>query len=162
MKIADNKAVGIHYTLTNDDGVTIDTSRQSGEPLVYLHGYSNIIVGLEEALDGRQVGDTLKVSVNPAEAYGEREEQLIQNVPREAFGDAQVEPGMQFHAETDEGMRVVTVVEADDNTVTVDGNHPLAGMRLHFDVEVMSIRDASEEEIEHGHVHGPDGHHHHH
>lgn len=161
MKIADNKAVGIHYTLTDDDGVTIDTSRQSGEPLVYLHGFGSIITGLETALAGREVGDTLKVSVEPEDAYGVREDSLLQEVPRDAFGDAEVEAGMQFQAQTDEGVRLITVVDVQGDTVTVDGNHPLAGLRLHFDVEVTSVRDASEEELAHGHVHGPGGHHHH-
>ena len=161
MQIAENAVVAIHYTLTNDAGDTLDSSRERDEPLAYLHGHGNIIPGLEKALLGKQTGDTLKVTVEPAEGYGERHEGLIQEVPREAFqGVDELEPGMQFQASTDAGPRMFTITDVQDDVVTVDGNHPLAGATLHFDVEIAEVRAASAEELSHGHVHGPGGHEH--
>jgi FKBP-type peptidyl-prolyl cis-trans isomerase SlyD len=161
MQIAHEKVVLIHYTLRNDAGEVIDSS-SGGDALAYLHGQGNIIPGLEKALEGRQAGDKLSVKVEPAEGYGERDAKLVQQVPRRQFGGANVEPGMQFHAQTSQGhARVVTVKSIVGDMVTVDGNHPLAGENLHFDVEVTDVRDATAEELEHGHVHGPGGHHHH-
>jgi FKBP-type peptidyl-prolyl cis-trans isomerase SlyD len=162
MQIAQDKVVLIHYTLRNDAGDVLDTS-SGGDPLAYLHGQGNIIPGLEKALEGRQAGDTLNVAVEPAEGYGERDDALIQQVPRRAFSGVQnVQPGMQFHAQTSQGhTRVVTVTRVVGDMVTVDGNHPLAGEKLHFEVEVTDVREASAEELEHGHVHGPGGHDHH-
>ena len=162
MQIAQDKVVLIHYTLTDDGGKVLDSS-SGGDPLAYLHGQGNIIPGLEKALEGRQAGDKLDVKVAPAEGYGERDDQLVQQVPRRAFGGVQnVQPGMQFHAQSAQGqMRVVTVTHVQGDMVTVDGNHPLAGEVLVFDVEVAEVRDATGEELEHGHVHGPGGHHHH-
>ena len=162
MLIAQDKVVLIHYTLTNDKGEVLDSS-SGGEPLAYMHGQGNIIPGLEKALEGRQAGDKLDVKVAPAEGYGERDDKLVQQVPRRAFGGAQnVQPGMQFHAQTSQGhTRVVTVTRVVGDMVMVDGNHPLAGEHLNFAVEVTEVRDASEEELAHGHVHGPGGHHHH-
>ncbi len=160
MQIAENKVAFINYTLTNSAGEVIDSSEGHG-PLGYIDGKQNIIPGLESALRGKAVGDTLKVTVPAAEAYGERHEEMVQQVPREAFqGVEQIEPGMQFHAQTEHGPLAVVVTEVDDQTVTVDGNHPLAGMDLTFDVEVTEVRDPSEEELAHGHVHGPGGHEH--
>lgn len=139
MKIAENAAVSIHYTLTNDAGEVLDSS-QGQEPLDYIHGSGQIIPGLEAALEGKQVGDTLQVTIAPEDAYGPRHEELIQPVPREAFeGVEEIEPGMQFQAESEEGMQLVTVAAVDDTTVTVDANHPLAGETLHFEVEVTSV-----------------------
>ena len=162
MLIAQDKVVLIHYTLKNDSGEVLDSS-SGGDPLAYIHGQGNLIAGLEKALEGRQSGDKLNVSVEPSEGYGERDDSLVQQVPRRAFGGApNVQPGMQFHAQTSQGhTRVVTVTRIQGDMVTVDGNHPLAGENLHFDVEVAEVRDATEEELEHGHVHGPGGHHHH-
>ena len=162
MLIAQDKVVVIHYTLKNDSGEVLDSS-SGGDPLAYIHGQGNIIPGLEKALAGKQSGDKLNVKVEPSEGYGERDDKLVQQVPRRAFGGApNVQPGMQFHAQTSQGQtRVVTVTRIQGDMVTVDGNHPLAGENLHFDVEVTEVRDASEEELEHGHVHGPGGHHHH-
>jgi FKBP-type peptidyl-prolyl cis-trans isomerase SlyD len=161
MQISANKVVSIHYTLKNDAGDILDSSA-GGEPLAYLQGYGNIVPGLEKALEGRASGDKLNVRVAPEEGYGARQSALVQDVPREAFeGVDEIVPGMQFHAQGPAGMLVVTVVEANDETVTVDGNHPLAGETLHFDIEVTGVRDATEEEREHGHVHGAGGHHHH-
>lgn len=161
MQIADNAVVAIHYTLTDDAGTTLDTSRERNEPLAYLHGHGNIIPGLESALVGKQAGDKLNVTVTPEEGYGERHDALIQTVPREAFeGVDEVLPGMQFQAQTDAGPRLFTITEVEGDNVTVDGNHPLAGATLHFDVEITEVREASAEELSHGHVHGPGGHQH--
>jgi FKBP-type peptidyl-prolyl cis-trans isomerase SlyD len=162
MLIAQDKVVLIHYTLTNDKGEVLDSS-SGGEPLAYLHGQGNIIPGLEKALEGKQAGDKLDVKVAPADGYGERDDKLVQQVPRRAFSGAQnVQPGMQFHAQTSQGhTRMVTVTGVVGDMVMVDGNHPLAGEHLSFAVEVTEVRDPSEEELSHGHVHGPGGHHHH-
>ncbi|NJD08742.1 MAG: peptidylprolyl isomerase [Methylococcaceae bacterium] len=160
MEISNRKVVSIHYTLTNTDGDVLDTSR-NGEPLAYLHGAGNIIPGLENALAGKRAGDRLNVSVAPDEGYGTHDPAMVQRVPRAAFqGIDTIEPGMQFHAETAEGLQTVTVVEVDDETVVVDGNHPMAGQILNFDVEIAAVREASAEELDHGHVHGAGGHHH--
>ncbi|NJD31346.1 MAG: peptidylprolyl isomerase [Gammaproteobacteria bacterium] len=162
MLIAQDKVVLIHYTLTNEEGQVLDSS-SGGDPLAYIHGQGNIIPGLEKALEGRQAGDKLNVRVEPSEGYGVRDDSLIQQVPRRAFGGVKdVQPGMQFHAQSSQGQtRVVTVTRIQGDMVTVDGNHPLAGEVLTFDVEVTEVRDATGEELEHGHVHGPGGHHHH-
>jgi FKBP-type peptidyl-prolyl cis-trans isomerase SlyD len=160
MTIAENKVVTLHYTLTDDAGTVIDQSNDGS--FLYLHGASNIIPGLENALTGKAAGDELKVTVAPADAYGERNDAAKEEVPREMFpADTEIEPGMQFHAEGPQGQMItVTVVDVTDDTVTVDGNHPLAGVQLNFDVKVIDVRDASAEELEHGHAHGPEGHHH--
>jgi FKBP-type peptidyl-prolyl cis-trans isomerase SlyD len=161
MLIAQDKVVLIHYTLTDDSGKVLDSSA-AGEPLAYLHGQGNIIRGLEEALAGKRAGDKLNVRVEPAQGYGERDDKLVQQVPRRQFGGTKVQPGMQFHAQTAGGhARVVTVTRVQGDMVTVDANHPLAGEVLHFDVEVTEVREATAEELAHGHVHGPGGHHHH-
>ncbi len=160
MQIAQDSVALIDYTLTNDEGDVIDSSA-GGEPLAYLHGHHNIIPGLEKALVGKVVGDSLKVSIEPAEGYGELNESLIEVVPKHLFsGVDQIEVGMQFHAQTGQGMQVITVTAVEGDEVTVDGNHPLAGQTLHFDVTVKEVRAASAEELEHGHVHGTGGHHH--
>ena len=161
MHIAEQSVVSIHYTLTNDAGETLDTS-DGREPLVYLHGAQNIIPGLESELTGKSVGDSFDVTIQPEEAYGSVNPELVQTVPHSAFeGVEKVEPGMQFQARGDDGeTQVITVTEVADSGVTVDGNHPLAGQVLNFSVRVEEIRAATEEEIEHGHVHGPGGHHH--
>ncbi|MFZ5561045.1 MAG: FKBP-type peptidyl-prolyl cis-trans isomerase [Pseudomonadota bacterium] len=160
MQIANNVVASIEYTLTDDQGTVIDSS-VGGEPLSYLHGAGNIVPGLEDALAGKKVGDSFKVSIPPAEGYGEKNDALLQVVPRSMFhGVDQVEAGMQFHAQTDYGMQVITVTQVEGDNVTVDGNHPLAGQTLNFDVKVLEVRAASEAELEHGHVHGPGGHHH--
>jgi FKBP-type peptidyl-prolyl cis-trans isomerase SlyD len=161
MTIIENSAVSFHYTLTDDEGEQLDSSAGK-EPLAYLHGAGNIIPGLENALAGKSVGDNMTVAVSAAEGYGEVQNELIQEVPREAFqGVDSIEIGMQFEAQTGQGGSVpVTVTAVTDEVVTVDGNHPLAGKNLTFDVTIEDIRDATEEELEHGHVHGPGGHEH--
>jgi len=160
MQIKENSVVSFHYTLTGKDGQVIDSS-EGNQPLTYLHGVGQIVPGLESALLGKQAGEKLDVEVSAEEGYGEHQEYMVQQVPREAFqGVDDIEPGMQFQAQTPQGAMTVTVTAADETTVTVDGNHPLAGQALFFAVEVVSVRDASEEEITHGHVHGEGGHHH--
>ncbi|HKM36137.1 MAG TPA: peptidylprolyl isomerase [Thiopseudomonas sp.] len=161
MLIANQHVVAIDYTLSNDAGEVIDSSA-GAEPLVYLHGASNIIAGLENALVGKTVGDELEVSIEPEDAYGEYSAELITNLGREMFeGVEELEVGMQFHASApDGGMQVVTIRDIDGDQVTIDGNHPLAGQQLNFKVKVISVRAASAEEIEHGHVHGEGGHQH--
>lgn len=160
MQISANKVVSIDYTLTDDSGAVIDTSEGRG-PLAYLQGHGNIIPGLESALEGKSAGDALQVSVAPADGYGERDDTLSQEVPRQMFENAdEIQVGMQFQTASEHGMHIVTVTAIDTDNVTVDANHPLAGQTLNFDVKVVEVRDASEEELEHGHVHGPEGHDH--
>ena len=160
MKIAENKVALIDYTLTDNEGEMIDSSEGAG-PLAYLHGAGNIVEGLEEALIGKEAGDKVKASIEPAKAYGERHEDMKQDVPKELFGGVEnIEVGMQFQSETDEGPVLVTVMAISDEMVTVDGNHPLAGVHLNFDVTVREVREPTEEELEHGHVHGEGGHQH--
>lgn len=161
MLIGSEKVVLIHYTLTDDSGQVLDSS-SGREPLAYLHGKGNIIPGLEKALEGKQAGDKVNVAVEPAEGYGERDERLVQDVPREAFENVEeVNPGMQFQAQNEQGQaRIVTVTKVADDLITIDANHPLAGANLNFDVEVTEVREPTAEELEHGHVHGPGGHNH--
>lgn len=160
MQISDKMVVTIDYTLKDDNGTVLDSSTEGN--FAYLHGANNIIPGLENALTGKSAGDEVDVSVSPAEGYGEHNETMIQAVPRDMFDSEQeIQVGMQFHAQSPEGeMIVVTVTDIEGEDITVDGNHPLAGVNLNFGVKVIDIREASEEEIEHGHVHGPDDHHH--
>jgi len=152
--IGNNLVVSMHYTLTDKDGNLLDSS-DGAEPLAFLHGAGNIIPGLEQALTGKVEGDQVAVAIAPAEAYGEIVPELVQAVPREAFqGDDNIEPGMAFQAQGQDGRtQRVVVTEVSDDTVTVDGNHPLAGVELHFDVEIVQVREATEEELAHGHVH---------
>ncbi|MFA5627919.1 MAG: peptidylprolyl isomerase [Thiohalomonadaceae bacterium] len=161
MQISTNKVVSIDYTLTDNQGNIIDSSK-GGEPLAYIHGIGNIIPGLENALVGKKVGDKLQVSVPPAEGYGERNDDMVQTVPREMFEDsAEIQVGMQFQTTTESGQPMtVTVVEATADSITVDANHPLAGQTLNFDVAIADVRDATEEELDHGHAHGVGGHQH--
>lgn len=156
--IKQHSVVTMHYELKNAEGEVLDSSKGQ-DPLVYLHGAGNIIIGLEEQLLGKQVGDSVSAVVAPEKGYGMPVDALIQTVPREAFGEEidKVEVGMRFQAETEQGPVPVVVTSMDDKTVTVDGNHPLAGQELHFDVTIAEVRDASQEEIDHGHVHGSDG-----
>lgn len=160
MNIAQNAVVLIHYTLTNDAGETLDSS-VGGDPLAYLHGNGNLIPGLENALEGKKAGDKLSVKIAPADGYGERDKALVQRIPRRSLkGIPDIRVGMQLQAQTERGPRTITVTQIVGDMVTVDGNHPLAGENLNFDVEIADVREASEEELSHGHVHGPGGHHH--
>ena len=160
MEITADRVVTIHYTLKDDNGAVLDSSA-GGEPLAYIQGHGNLVSGLEKALEGKQDGDTLAVSVAPADGYGIRDEALIQRVPKRSLqGSGQIKKGMQFQARTDGGMRTFTVTAVIGDMVTLDGNHPLADQTLHFDIEIVGVREATTEELEHGHVHGAGGHHH--
>ncbi len=160
MEIAKHRVVSIEYTLTDDEGTVLDTSR-GREPLVYLHGVGQMIAGLEAALTGKTKGDALRVRVAPAEAYGERDDALVQTASRAQLkGVDDVEVGMQFQANGPKGRQIVTVVAVDGGRITLDANHPLAGVPLSFAVEVVEVRAANPEELKHGHVHGPHGHDH--
>jgi len=154
MKNTENPVVSIHYTLTNKAGEKLDSSI-GGEPLTYVHGAGNIIPGLEKALSESSVGDKLTVTIEPEDAYGHRSEEQTQTVGKEMFeGIDNIEVGMQFQADSSTGPAVVTVTAVGEGDVTIDGNHPLAGEQLTFEVEVTEIRSATETEMEHGHVHG--------
>jgi FKBP-type peptidyl-prolyl cis-trans isomerase SlyD len=161
MTIKQDSVVTIHYTLKDDAGEVIDSSA-SGEPLAYLHGHGNLVPGLERELQGKSAGDKLSVKLAPADGYGEYDKSLVQRVPRRSLkGIAKVDVGMRLHAQTDEGPRAVTVTQVMGDMVTIDGNHPLAGRNLNFDIEIAGVREATAEELSHGHVHGPGDHHHH-
>lgn len=150
MQIAKNTVVTIHYTLKDDDGNIVDSS-EGGQPLAYLHGAGNIISGLESALEGHQEGEEISVTIPPENGYGAHHSELMQVVPRDRFEiDEEIQVGMQFKAQTTSGTHVVTVTQIDGNDVTIDGNHPLAGQTLNFDVAVEAVREASSEEIAHG------------
>ena len=160
MQIAADSVVLIHYTLKDDDGKVLDSSA-GGEPLAYIQGHGNLVSGLEKALEGKSQGNRVEVSLPPEEGYGTRNEALVQRVPKRSLqGAGEIRKGMQFQAQTDEGMRVFTVTAVVGDMVSLDGNHPLADQTLHFDVEVIEVRAATAEELEHGHVHGAGGHHH--
>jgi FKBP-type peptidyl-prolyl cis-trans isomerase SlyD len=158
VQIGADKAVTIHYTLRDDGGEVLDSS-DGRDPLIYLHGTGNIVPGLEKALDGKQAGDEVKVKVTPAEGYGERDEANVRNVPRRRLPEGKIEPGMRLRLQTEHGPMIVAVTAVEGDYVTIDGNHALAGMTLHFEVKVVEVRDATAEERTHGHVHGPGGHH---
>lgn len=160
MQVAKDKVVSIDYTLTNARGEVLDSS-EGGAPLPYLHGSGNIIPGLETALEGKDEGERVTASIPPEQAYGPRNEELVQSVPRDRFeGVENIAPGMEFQAKTEAGVHPVKVVAVDDDSVTVDANHALAGETLNFDIQIVEVRDATEEELAHGHVHGPGGHEH--
>ncbi|WP_020606217.1 FKBP-type peptidyl-prolyl cis-trans isomerase [Spirosoma spitsbergense] len=155
MIIAKDKVAGIHYTLRDSKGNVLDTSEGS-DPLYYLHGANNLIPGMEEGLEGHSTGDHFQIDVSPEKGYGVSDPALLEEVPRKAFGGQEIEVGMQF--ETNEG-QVITVTKVDPEFVTVDANHPLADQNLFFDVEIMEVREATEDELAHGHVHGHGGDH---
>jgi FKBP-type peptidyl-prolyl cis-trans isomerase SlyD len=160
VEITADRVVLIHYTLKGDDGAVLDSSA-GGEPLAYIHGHGNLVAGLEQALDGKRDGDKVVVSVTPADGYGVHDAALIQRVPKRSLqGAGQIKKGMQFQRQTPEGMRLFTVTALVGDMVTLDGNHPLADKTLNFDVDVVTVREATAEELEHGHVHGAGGHHH--
>ena len=155
MKVADHAVVSIHYVLTNDDKEVLDSS-EGQEPLAYLHGTGHLIPGLEAQLLGKAAGDKLDVTVQPEDGYGELNEDLVQTVPSNVFqGVDSIEPGMQFQTSSEDGSggQMITVVSVENDEVTIDGNHPLAGVTLHFSVDIIEVREASAEELEHGHVH---------
>lgn len=157
MKIEKNVVVSLAYQLVLEDGVVVDQSTVDA-PLDYLHGHNNLITGLENELEGKVVGDKFTATIAPEEAYGEYNDELVQRVPAEVFqGVDEIEVGMRFLADTDQGQIPVEITEVDGDEVVVDGNHMLAGQTLTFDVEVVAIRAATEEEIQHGHIHQAGG-----
>ncbi|VAW55380.1 FKBP-type peptidyl-prolyl cis-trans isomerase SlyD [hydrothermal vent metagenome] len=160
MQIESNTVVTLHYTLKNNDGKVIDQSDDGS--FLYLHGAMNIVPGLEKVLTGKSAGNELSVKVSPEDGYGVKEANRIQKVPKDMFDNAdEIKVGVQFHAQSPDGDAVVvTVTEIKDDAVVVDGNHALAGIELNFEVKVVDVREASDEEIEHGHVHGSHGHQH--
>lgn len=153
MEVAQDRVVKIAYTLKDDEGTVLDSSENHGD-LAYVHGHQNIVEGLEDALEGKDVGETVSTTVNPDKGYGDRHDQLVFTVPRSNMPDGDLEVGMQFAAQDKEGnQQVVTLVDIGDEEVQLDANHPLAGQTLHFDVTVNDVREATDEEVEHGHVH---------
>lgn len=160
MKIAENTVVHMHYILKDENGNILDSS-SGREPLAYIQGIGNIIPGLEKEMTGKNVGDKVKAIIAPEEAYGLREESMVQSVPKSGFqGEEELVAGMQVQVGTSDGEAIATVTKVEGDDVTLDMNHPLAGVTLHFDVEIMEVRAATEEELSHGHVHGAGGHHH--
>jgi FKBP-type peptidyl-prolyl cis-trans isomerase SlyD len=160
MSIKPDSVVTFHYTLRDDAGQVIDSS-DGAEPLAYLHGHGNLVPGLERELTGKSAGDKLNVRLAPADGYGEYDAALVQRIPRRQLrGISKVQVGMKLHAQTADGPREVTVTQLVGDTVTIDANHPLAGKSLHFDIDITEVRDATAEELAHGHVHGAHGHHH--
>jgi FKBP-type peptidyl-prolyl cis-trans isomerase SlyD len=159
MKIEKDRVVRFHYTVSEVGQEPLETS-EGREPLAILIGHGNIIPGLEKAMEGREAGEKFEVDVVAAEAYGERRDGLTQRVPKKHFKGARLEPGMQAVLPTNFGPRAVTIQKVGMSVVDVDLNHPMAGKDLHFAIEIVEVREASAEEIEHGHVHGDGGHHH--
>lgn len=160
MAVEARKVVSFHYTLRDTEGKEIESSR-SGEPVTYLHGYRNIVPGLENAMAGREVGDSFEVTVEPADAYGERNPDAVQRIPAKHFPNARkLKPGQVAELQTKRGPIQAMIVKVGRFNVDVDANHPLAGQELTFAVEITDLRDATKEEIDHGHVHGPGGVHH--
>lgn len=160
MNIGPGMVVTMHYELTDDNNDELESTFDA-EPFLYLHGHGNIIPGLEQQIEGATIGQKLHATVYPAQGYGDRDPQAVFEVSRDQFdADAELEIGMMVYQETDQGTQSFTVTAYDENHVTLDGNHPYAGHVLHFDIEVLDIRPATAEELEHGHVHHGDHHHH--
>ncbi|MCE3236280.1 MAG: peptidylprolyl isomerase [Vampirovibrio sp.] len=156
--VSRDTVVSMNYTLTDNAGNILDASQ--GEPLEYLQGHQNIIPGLEKELEGLKPGERKKVTVQPEEGYGRHNPELIFSLPLEQFGGQAPQTGMVVQLQSPEGAMMATIVKVENQQVTLDANHPLAGQVLNFDVEIVGIRSASTEELSHGHPHGPDGHHH--
>ncbi|MCX8958901.1 peptidylprolyl isomerase [Erwinia psidii] len=162
MKVAKDLVVSLAYQVRTEDGVLVDESTVSA-PLDYLHGHGSLIAGLEKALENHEAGDKFEVNIAADDAYGQYDDNLVQRVPKDVFmGVDELQVGMRFLAETDQGQVPVEITEVEDDHVVVDGNHMLAGQNLSFNVEVMAIREATPEELAHGHVHGEHDHHHDH
>ncbi|MCI4569381.1 peptidylprolyl isomerase [Lysobacter sp. CFH 32150] len=159
MKIEKDRVVRFHYTVSEVGQEALESSKER-EPLAILIGHGNIIPGLESAMDGREAGENFGVDVPAAQAYGEKRDGLTQRVPKKHFGAQRLEPGMQVVLNTNFGPRAVTIQKIGMSVVDIDLNHPMAGKDLHFDVEIVEVREASAEELEHGHVHGDGGHQH--
>ena len=160
MLVAKNTVVSLHYKMKNASGQLLDSTDSRG-PLVYLHGIDPLLPGLQKALESKGKGDLVNVTLEPADAFGVRDERLVQSVPRSAFQSAEVKVGSQFQSSSQQGPVVYTVVKIEGDTVTVDGNHGLAGQAVQFEVNIQDVRAATPDELAHGHVHGPGGHHHH-
>ena len=160
MKIEKDRVVRFHYAVAETGQAAVENSKESGEPIAILFGHGNIIPGLEKAMDGREAGDSFQATVPAAEAYGERREGLSQRIPKKHFGAQKLEVGMQVVLQTNFGPRAVTIEKVGMSVVDVDLNHPMAGKDLDFDIEIVEVREASAEELAHGHVHGEGGHHH--
>lgn len=160
MKIEKDRVVRFHYTVSEPGQEPVESSKDRGEPLAILFGHGNIIPGLEKAMEGREAGDSFSAEVAAADAYGERREDMTQRVPKKHFGKQRLAPGMQVMLNTNFGPRPVTVQKVGMSVVDVDINHPMAGKDLHFDIEIVDVREADAAEIEHGHVHGEGGHQH--
>lgn len=160
MKLTKDKVALIDYTLKNDEGQILDSSEGHG-PLAFIQGHNNIIPGLEKALEGKKAGDKIQATIAPEDGYGPQHDQLIQSVPLDQFEDkSQIEIGAQFEVQLPHGLHIATITQLGDTHATIDLNHPLAGETLHFDVTIADVRDATEEELAHGHVHGEGGHDH--
>jgi FKBP-type peptidyl-prolyl cis-trans isomerase SlyD len=159
MQIQKDSVVTIHYTVKDAEGQLIDSS-DGQEPMAYLHGAGNIVEGLEAALEGQSVGAHVEVTLKPEQAYGSYQPKLVQQLARKVFEGASIEVGQRFNAQTAAGPRTVVVTEIKGDLITIDGNHPLAGQTLNFVVDVTAVRESTEEERAHGHVHGEHGHHH--
>lgn len=154
MKITANKVGIVHYTLKNGDGKTLDTS-EGKPPLEYIHGKGNLIPGMENSLEGKEKGSKFQIVIEPKDAYGDKSDAMINEVPLSNFPEKdQVKAGVMFQSQTPQGIKVGTVIKIENETVTLDFNHPLAGETLHFQVEVVDVRDATEDELSHGHIHG--------
>ena len=160
MKIEKDRVVRFHYAVAETGQESVENSKDGGQPLAILFGHGNIIPGLEKAMDGREAGDSFKTTVPAAEAYGEKREGLSQRIPKKHFGAQKLEPGMQVVLQTNFGPRAVTIEKVGMSVVDVDLNHPMAGKDLDFDIEIVEVREASAEELAHGHVHGDGGHQH--
>ncbi len=160
MKIENNRVVQIHYTLKDDQGEILDSSI-GNDPLPYIHGVGALIPGLEKELTGRQAGEKFTAVIAPADGYGDYDEEQVFQVSSDGFEeDDELELGMQVQIDTENGPAIATVTEIEGEEVTLDLNHPLAGVSLHFDVEVIEVREATQTELDHGHVHTPGAHHH--
>ncbi len=160
MQIGKNKVVGMEYTLTNNAGDVLDTS-QGRAPLYYIQGIGALIPGLEEELEGKEAGFSSTVKISADKAYGPVDEQLVHRVAREQFQtDKSIEVGMTFQSETPQGVQQFIVRKVEDDFITIDANHPLAGQELTFNIDILEVREATESELNHGHVHGPGGHEH--
>jgi FKBP-type peptidyl-prolyl cis-trans isomerase SlyD len=159
MQIAPRTAVTIEYTLKDDAGKVLDTS-EGRKPLTYLHGLGNLVPGLEKALEGKAAGESLEVTLTPDEGYGQRDEKLVRKLPVRKLSDKNPQAGRRTRAQFDDGFRFALVTAISGDYATVDGNHPLAGMALHFAVKVVEVREATADELQHGHVHGEGGHQH--
>ena len=160
MKIEKDRVVRFHYAVAEAGKEAVENSKDGGQPLAILFGHGNILPGLEKAMEGKEAGDSFKAAVPAAEAYGERREGLSQRIPKKHFGAQKLEPGMQVVLQTNFGPRAVTIEKVGMSVVDVDLNHPMAGKDLDFDIEVVEVREASAEELAHGHVHGDGGHQH--